>query len=101
RGFRSHAGEKSERDRARAVMKVLQLNERLKDAIAWVEEQERRPPGFEARRHGRRWRGRRGGNGSGPGEHAPQPQPGPTTSTQERRPATVRREVLFRYLEGL
>ena len=52
-GFRDLAGEASERQRARAVMKVLQLNNRLKDAIAWVEEQERMPPRERRGRRGR------------------------------------------------
>ncbi|HZU99037.1 MAG TPA: hypothetical protein VFF73_20180, partial [Planctomycetota bacterium] len=89
-GFRSLVGEPSERDRARAVMRVLHFNERLKDAIAWVEEQERAMP---PARH-RRGRRHRGGNG-----HVP--PPGPTPSTVNRRPAGSRREVIARYLEGL
>ncbi|MEZ0227683.1 MAG: CCA tRNA nucleotidyltransferase, partial [Planctomycetota bacterium] len=61
-GFRRLAGDPSERDRARSVMKVLHFNERLKDAIAWVEEQERAvPPARHEGRRGRRWRGGRGG----------------------------------------
>ncbi|MBI3725339.1 hypothetical protein HY251_15510, partial [bacterium] len=55
-GFRSLAGEASERQRARAVMKVLQLNGRLTDAIAWVEEQGRPPPGALLERSERRGR---------------------------------------------
>ena len=84
----------AERDRARAVMKVLHFNERLKDAIAWVEEQERAAPPSRHERRGRRW-GHRGprGDGYGPnGGGGPlTPPPGPTASTVSRRPATTRR----------
>lgn len=125
-GFRRLAGDPSERDRARAVMRVLHFNERLKDAIAWVEEQERAPvPARHEGRRGRRWRGgRRGGferggfeggferapQGNGHGANGPSngptngpiiPAPGPSASTATRRPATTRRETTFRYLEGL
>ena len=95
-GFRALVGAPSERNRARAVMKVLHFNERLKDAIAWVEEQERAPaPPPRAERRRRRWRERPPeGNG-----HAP--EAGPTPSTVNRRPAADRREVALRYLEGL
>jgi hypothetical protein len=102
-GFSGLAGAPSERSRARAVMKVLHFNERLKDAIAWVEEQERAAPPSRSERRRRRWRERtREGNG-----HAPStplrtgPEAGPTPSTVNRRPAGSRREISLRYLEGL